>query len=200
VTLIRDLAYADDLLTLAATLAILTKKAELVQAFADLFGLEIAHQKLSGYAIRYDIPMEPLHHPTPTHDILLPRPASQTFTIPLKTVHPSSAHAPTLKYLGITFDLNLSSNHQLTTLQARIRTATMCVRSAKASHATKRMVLQLHVSGTLNYFAPMLQGPLQRLQASIDPILDLPGDTSPVTYPLSQLNSFVPPRPWAASR
>jgi hypothetical protein len=64
---LRDLAYADDLLTLASSLPTLRLKALTVQAFADIFGLEIAHNKLSGYFVRLRLTPDPLFTSRPRH-------------------------------------------------------------------------------------------------------------------------------------
>jgi hypothetical protein len=169
---IRDIAYADDLLTMASSLHFLRLKAMIVQAFADIFGLTIAHQKLTGFHIDYNKPLPSFHTPNSSYSVHLPRGPGRSMTIPLTTVHPAGPHQPTFKYLGITFDFNNTSSTQTQQLRARITSASSRVILSRASYITKKLVLQSHVGGLLNFYTPMLQSSLTSVSKVLDPLLN----------------------------
>eukprot|EP01041_Mallomonas_annulata_P042288 gene42288-biopygen23342 len=128
----QDTCYADDLLSATATIPHLQTKADLVSAFALIFGLDIATNKLRLHAHLWD-PTTPIPNPLPTLTLRGP----QWTPIPIIIEHSTTRQTLHLKYLGPTIDLNNSSNTLLQELSTYINKTTNRILSRRATTQTK---------------------------------------------------------------
>eukprot|EP01041_Mallomonas_annulata_P042115 gene42115-biopygen5005 len=162
-TLSQDKCYADDLLSATATIPHLQTKADLVSAFALIFGLDIATNKLRLHAQIWE-PNTNIPNPLPTLTLRGP----QWTPIPIPIEHSTSRQTLHLKYLGPTIDLNNSSDTLLQELSTYINKTTNRILSRRATTQTKLTVLQSAVFGRLRYFMPHLTNSHEDLVTHLD--------------------------------
>jgi len=163
----RPLAYADDLLTSALSLPHLQRQADIIHAFAAIFGLQLAPTKTQTFRIHYAD-----HKPSAHDHLILYGPNWTPQTYPIRSIRAHKRGAPSFTYLGIPFDFNLSGKAQLQHLRRRLHQAVTLVLRSRASLATKQRVIESHLHGLLNYFGPFLTVPLHTYDTQLRPILD----------------------------
>jgi len=116
----RALIYADDLLTASASLRHLQTQADIVTAFAAIFGIELAVNKLHGIHLDYRPQTAPRLPPPIIH---LHQVADQPHPLPLQLHKPTDKPSKHFRYLGLHLDTNNSSSTQLNHLRNRVQRA-----------------------------------------------------------------------------
>eukprot|EP01032_Pedospumella_encystans_P017983 gene17983-20484_t len=183
----QDTCYADDLLSPAATLENLQLKADLISAFALIFGLDIASNKLRLHCHLWSGTTPPTQP-----ELTLHGPNWQPTNLPVEL---STNKQPLqLKYLGPTFDLDNSSHTLLEYLSTHISNQCNRIITRRASVKTKLTVVQSSTYGRLRYFMPHLTNSLKDLQTKLDkPIEKFYRQLTRNMH--SHPNSLLPPPP-----
>jgi hypothetical protein len=139
---VPDSAYADDLLSIVADKAALQHKADIVSAFCSLFGIVLSHDKFRAFRVCWGNAQAFPQQET----IVIHTPRWVATTIPLQ---PSG----TMKYLGVTFDMDLSNTTQYQTAVHTLQTSCALLRSRKASLESKTIALLLRTYRQVEYYA-----------------------------------------------
>ncbi len=138
----RDLAYADDLISISARHHTLQRKADVVSAFALIFGLKINTDKLRGYYAEYGSESTLLPYYSPS---LIIHGSNWT---PLSVSLQSSGH---FKHLGAIIDLTNTSETELAHATALVKSAVAVISRRAASAAIKSLVLSTCLLPKLAY-------------------------------------------------
>ena len=151
-TLVIETMYVDDMESKTATAAGMQRRADIIAAFAMIFGIKFSEKKF-----RRGVMNEPLTRDTP-ESMTIRGPGWQSIEVPIRREGATD-------YLGIPTDLDYSGQALMEKLVSLTREACQAIRSAKASPETKLMVATSSVLAKLKYKAILGALPLSAYRA-----------------------------------
>jgi len=159
----RDTGYADDLVSIMTSLAGLQRKANIVSAFAIIFGLDIAVAKLRACKVQWgqrhtmhvDNESLKVHH--------FGWDPGEAATIALATQHTKTRGTPTeaLKYLGVLFDFSNDDSSSFANLASLLREKLQLLHTKHCDKELKLEAITYSLYPKLRYPAKMAGWRLQ---------------------------------------
>lgn len=154
----EQVAYADDLNSLMATLEKFQYSADLICAFTSLMGLSLSINKFRAFEINWGNKI----HSTDAHIILHTDGWSES-RIKMETTG-------SMKHLGVPWDLALAPSSAWSDATKLLKEACTRLISRKASPESKKLAMELAVFPKVGYFAKYLYGDVKHAQDLDTPV------------------------------
>jgi hypothetical protein len=141
---VKDMAFADDLMSPSRTLPGIQRKANIVSAFCLIFGLQMMPKKLRAFRMDFSA----LKNRRPEEELIVHLKNWEPHPIPIRT----EGHC---KYLGVLVDTEFDFKAEFSQLLSRLRRCLTVLGRKMASPDIKRVVLMLYVMSQARYGATL---------------------------------------------
>jgi hypothetical protein len=141
---VKDMAFADDLMSPSRTLPGIQQKANIVSAFCLIFGLQMMPKKLRAFRMDFS----ELKDRRPAEELTVHLKGWEPHPIPIRT----DGHC---KYLGVLIDTEFNFKAEFEQLLSRIRRCLTVLGRKVASTQIKHTVLVLHTMAQARYGATL---------------------------------------------
>jgi hypothetical protein len=164
---VQDTAYADDLFSISARKEGLQLKADIVSAFAGVFGIKIATTKLRTFAKCWGSEPSGWSHGDYTLTVRDERWEPTEISVQYANLHRIDS---VFRYLGVHIDSNNLYCHQHRLLLQQIREVARAARYKRASPETIDMALTTSLHKKISYPAKYMPWPVSKLRQLDSPL------------------------------